>query len=366
MYVHQNKNWPSFKWNEKRINQLLLEVVAHQNQLLGKLSVIGFETTEKSALETGILDVLNNSEIEGEKLSESHVRSSIAKNLGLKFEKEPKIKKEETEGAINMFIDSTRSYTTPLSSDRLFDWHAGLFPTGRSAGKKIEVAGWRTSTEPMQIVSGPMGRETVHYEAPEAKSLAKMMEELIDYSNQKNDHPFIKAALIHLWFEIIHPFEDGNGRIGRALVDKHLCEADQTEYRYYSFSQAVLSEKDSYYEQLNQSSKGDLDVSAWITWFFEILLISIVNSEDVLKKVDFKRKFWECYAQESFNDRQKKVIKKLLEGFDGKMTSSRWTRITKCTKMTATRDINGLVKKKVLLKSDSGGRSTSYRLRIDF
>lgn len=365
MYVYQLKDWPKFNWNERLVNKSLLELVALQSQLLGKLEILGFEAKEKSALENGVLDVMNNSRIEGEVFVESQIRSSIAKNLGINIQVDSLSKSEEAEGAVNLFLDATRNYREILTEERMFDWHAGLFPTGRSAGKKILVAGWRTSKEPMQIVSGAMGREIVHYEAPNTQLVPLMMQELISYINENEEHPFIKSAIVHLWFEVIHPFDDGNGRIGRALVDKLLCEADQSELRFYSFSNTVLLNKKEYYNQLNKSSNDDLDVTDWILWFFKILIESIKNSEKVLFKVDFKRQFWQKYADIKLNDRQLKVIKKLVDGFDGNITSSKWTRMTKCTKMTATRDINDLIQKGILKKSESGGRSSSYLLNSE-
>lgn len=365
MYVYQLKDWSQFVWDEKLVNSSLLELVAQQNQLLGKLEVLGFEAKEKTALENGVLDVMNNSEIEGEVFMESQIRSSIAKNLGIDIENNSNSKSEEAEGAVNMFLDATRNYQQPLTEDRMFDWHAGLFPTGRSAGKKIEVAGWRTSVEPMQIVSVAMGREVIHYEAPPSKLVPSMMKELINYINKHEEHPFTKSAIVHLWFEVIHPFDDGNGRIGRALVDKLICEADQSEFRFYSFSNSILLNKKEYYKQLNDASKDDLNITNWILWFFKILKEAIKNSELILTKVDFKRQFWQKYADVKMNDRQLKVVKKLVDGFEGNITSSKWTRMTKCTKMTATRDINDLIQKGILKKNDSGGRSTSYLLNAD-
>lgn len=366
MYVYQHKDWPNWTWNEERVNVLLLEVVAKQNRLLGKLSVLGFDSKEKTAFETGVLDVLKNSEIEGQKLVELQVRSSIAKNLGLDLKEEVFIKSEESEGAVNLFLDATRNYIKAISAPRMFDWHAGLFPTGRSAGRGIEVAQWRTSEDPMQIVSGAMGYEKVHYEAPRSSLVPEMMEELMSYINDDKSHPLIKAAISHLWFEVIHPFEDGNGRIGRALVDKLLCLADKSELRFYSFSNTVLLYRKAYYKHLNMASVGELDITYWMEWFLEILLKSIDNSEEVIQRVDFKRRFWETFSDKRLNERQLKVIKKLLDGFEGSITSARWTRMTNCTKMTATRDINGLLELGILHKNASGGRSTSYRLNTAF
>lgn len=365
MYIYQRKDWLNWKWRENEVNSLLLQLVAKQGILLGRLSALGFDSKEKTALETGVLDVLKNSEIEGEKLLESQVRSSIARKLGIEIAEKEGDKSEESEGAVNLFLDATQQYKKPLSASRMFDWHAGLFPTGRSAGKKIEVAKWRSSKSPMQIVSGAMGREVIHYQAPKAADVSGMMKAFFSYFNtQQNHHPFIKAAIAHLWFETIHPFEDGNGRIGRALVDILLCEADNSPLRFYSFSNAVLNNRKEYYNMLNKASKGNTDVTEWILWFLHIVMKAINASEEVIQKVDFKRQFWLKYAQDNFNERQLKVIRKLLEGFEGNITSSKWSRMAKCTRMTATRDINILLEKGILIKNDSGGRSTSYKLNI--
>jgi Fic family protein len=365
MNVYQDENWPNWDWNENEVNKTLVNVVAKQNQLLGKLSILGFDVKEKTALETGILDVLNNSKIEGENLKEAHVRSSIAKNFGIEIAENDDTKSESTEGAVNLFLDSIRNYNSEIKVERLFDWHAGLFPTGRSAGRKIDVAKWRTSLDPMQIVSGPMGREVVHYEAPKSESVSVMMNQLINYVNKNEDHPYIKAAIAHLWFEIIHPFDDGNGRIGRAIVDLLLCRADEIDFRYYSFSNTILNLKKEYYALLNKMSKGDLNITEWINWFLNVISKSIKNSEIILTKVDFKRRFWEKNFREQLNIRQRKVIEKLLEGFEGNITSSKWSRITSCTRMTATRDINDLIEMGILIKTTSGGRSTAYILVDD-
>ncbi len=365
MYIYQRKDWPKWKWDESAVNSVLFQLISKQGYLLGKLAALGFDSKERTALETGVLDVLKNSEIEGEKLLESQVRSSIARKLGIEIEDKDLNKSEESEGAVNLFLDATQRYNKPLSASRVFDWHAGLFPTGRSAGRKIEVAKWRTSKEAMQIVSGAMGREAVHYEAPGSANVSKMMKDFFSYFNTKqNHHPFIKAAIAHLWFEVIHPFEDGNRRVGRALVDMLLCEADSSALRFYSFSNSVLKNRKEYYSQLNKASKGSLDVTEWILWFLNIVVKAMEASDEVIQKVDFKRQFWLKYSQDNFNERQLKIIRKLLEGFEGNITSSKWSRIAKCTRMTATRDINVLLEKNVLVKNESGGRSTSYKLNI--
>ena len=284
MYVYQNKDWPKFYWDEKSVNKSLLELVSLQSKLLGRLAALGFDTQEKAALETGVMDVMHNSEIEGELFLESHIRSSIARNLGIEVP-EPNSKSEEAEGAVNMFLNATRDYKKSLNEERMFDWHAGLFPTGRSTGIKIEVANWRTSKEPMQIVSGALGRERIHYEAPGAKLVPSMMKELLDYINENEEHPFLKSAIAHLWFEVIHPFDDGNGRIGRALVDKLLCEADNSELDFIVFSNTILLNKKVYYNQLNKFGHNDLDITDWVLWFFDILKEAIQNSEKVISRL---------------------------------------------------------------------------------
>ena len=361
MYIYQHTNWPQWKWDQNKVNQLLIELIGKQQHFLGKLEGLGFDVREKTALESEIKDILNNSEIEGNLLQESQIRSSIAKNLGIEID-EPTNKSIETEGAINLFLDATRNYKAELTSERLFDWHAGLFPSGRSAGIKIEVANYRTSNEPMQIVSGAMGKEKVHYEAPISAMVPSMMDQLLDYINTSKEYPFIKVCISHLWFEVIHPFEDGNGRIGRAIVDKLLCEADNSTFRYYSFSSTVLKHTKEYYNELNNASINSLDITRWMSWMINLLIESIYQSELILQKVDFKRKFWKKYDTTEFNQRQLKVLKKLLDNSEININSDRWSRITKCTKMTATRDINDLIEKGLFKKSESAGRSTYYQI----
>jgi len=361
MYIYQHKNWPQWKWDQTQVNQLLIELIGKQQHFLGKLEGLGFDVCEKTALESEIKDILNNSEIEGNQLQESQIRSSIAKNLGIDSD-EPINKSIETEGAINLFLDATRNFKAALTSDRLFDWHAGLFPTGRTAGIKIEVAKYRTSQEPMQIVSGAMGREKVHYEAPPSSQVPKMMDELLEYINTGKDHPYIKACIAHLWFEVIHPFEDGNGRIGRAIVDKLLCEADDSTFRYYSFSSTILKDTKAYYKELNKASFNTMDITPWINWMLHLIIESIELSEKILQKVDLKRQFWEKHQVTELNNRQQKVLKKLLDIAEININADRWSRINKCSKMTATRDINDLIEKGIFIKSESGGRSTYYQI----
>ena len=361
MYIYQHKNWPQWKWGQNEVNQLLIALIGKQQHFLGKLEGLGFDVREKTALESEIKDILNNSEIEGNQLQESQIRSSIAKNLGIDSD-EPINKSIETEGAINLFLDATRNFKAELTSERLFDWHAGLFPTGRSAGIKIEVANYRSSSEPMQIVSGAMGREKVHYEAPASSQVPKMMDELIEYINNSKDHSYIKVCIAHLWFEVIHPFEDGNGRIGRAIVDKLLCEADSSTFRYYSFSSTILKHTKEYYNELNNASVNSLEITRWMNWMMNILIKAIEQSEIILKKVDFRRQFWEKNKEIALNPRQQKVLIKLLDNTEININSDRWTRIAKCTKMTATRDINDLIEKGIFVKSESGGRSTYYQI----
>ena len=361
MYIYRHKNWPQWKWDQNEVNQLLITLIGKQNHFLGKLEGLGFDVREKTALESEIKDILNNSEIEGNQLQESQIRSSIAKNLGIDAD-EPTTKSIETEGAINLFLDATRNFKAALTSERLFDWHAGLFPTGRSAGIKIEVAKYRTSQEPMQIVSGAMGREKVHYEAPASSQVPKMMDAVLEYINTGKDHPYIKACIAHLWFEVIHPFEDGNGRIGRAIVDKLLCEADDSTYRYYSCSSTIVKNTKAYYNELNKASFDTMDITPWIIWALHIIIESIEFSEKILQKVDLKRQFWEKNKETVLNIRQQKVLNKLLDNAEININSDRWSRINKCTKMTATRDINDLIEKGIFVKSETGGRSTYYQI----
>lgn len=365
MYIHQKQDWPKFKWQDEAIITLLAEVRHLQGQLLGKMQNLGFDLQNEAILETLTLDITKNNEIEGEYLNNEEVRSSVARRLGLDF-KSNVHPSRYVEGVVEMMLDATQNYLSELTAERLFGWHAALFPTGRSGMYKITVAEWRTGEKrPMQVVSGPMGREKVHFEAPDAKIVADEMEQLIEWFNASQFiDPILKAALAHLWFITIHPFDDGNGRITRAITDMQLARSDNNHQRFYSMSAQILVERKAYYSILEKTQKGDLDISEWIIWFLNCLKNAILSAASVLSAVLIKAKFWEKHKQTILNERQLKMINKLLDGFKGKLVTSKWAKICKCSKDTALRDIKDLVEKGILAQEDSGGRSTSYRIKL--
>jgi Fic family protein len=308
---------------------------------------------------------MKTSEIEGEKLDPEQVRSSIAKRLGMDVGGALRIGRN-VEGIVEVMLDATRNYDAPLSKKRLSDWHAALFPTGRSGMQSIVVGDWRTaSSGPMQVVSGPLGREKVHYEAPAAERLDK---EMVAFIHWFNAHPetdlVVKSALAHFWFVTIHPFEDGNGRIARALGDLLLARAEKSAQRFYSLSAQIQKERNDYYDVLEKAQKGSLDLTPWIEWYLNCLQRAIAASGQTLETVLTKARFWEAHAGQSFNDRQRELINRLLDGFEGKLTSSKWAKVTKCSQDTALRDISDLLDRQILAKDEAGGRSTSYRLRL--
>ncbi len=364
MYIYQQKEWASFSWNNDEILGLLSEARNLQGRLIGKMETFGFDLRAEALLETLILDVLKSSEIEGELLNLEQVRSSIAQRLGMEYATSVSSDRN-IDGMVEMMIDATHNCFIPLTKERLFDWHAGLFPTGRSGIFKIEVADWRKDINGrMQVVSGSAGREKVHYEAPSANLIEKEMAVFLDWFNNNNKIDLvIKAAIAHLWFVTIHPFQDGNGRIARALTDMLLAQSDNSNQRFYSMSAQIRVERKSYYTVLEQTQKGDLDITEWIKWFLNCLINSLKATDKVLIRVLFKANFWARHAETLLNERQQKVLNKLLDGFEGKLTSSKWAKLTKCSRDSAIRDINDLVKKEILQKTEAGGRSTGYELK---
>ena len=359
-YIHQLRNWANFQWEEEQFLTLLSEVRNLQGRLMGKVELLGFDLKDKANLETLIQDVLQSSEIEGEILNPEQVRSSIATRLGLENSGLKNIDRN-IDGVVEMMLDATQNNDKILTDERLFGWHAALFPTGRSGMYKIEVAKWRTGD--MQVVSGGMGREIVHYKAPKAAFLPQEMKQFIDWFNSELDiDPILKAAIAHLWFVTIHPFDDGNGRIARAITDMQLSKADEVNRRFYSMSSQIKNEKKSYYSILERTQKGDLDITEWIIWFLECLKKAILSSNVIIDKVIQKHQFWTRNVKLIFNERQQKILNKLLEDFEGNLTTSKWAKITKTSQDTALRDITDLVNKGILVKAKSGGRSTHYIL----
>ncbi len=363
-YIYQLPNWPQFHWDQNKLAKILAEVRHRQGRLLGRMEGLGFNLQKEATLQTLTLDVLKSSEIEGEILDREQVRSSIARRLGMDIAGLVPADRH-VEGVVEMMLDATQNYKNELTDERLFGWHAALFPTGRSGMNKIVVGGWRANTkdDPMQVVSGPMGREIIHYEAPDSEILDKEMKRFCDWFNKENSiDPVMKAALAHLWFVTIHPFDDGNGRIARAIADMQLSRADGTPQRFYSMSAQIRKERADYYNILEETQNETLDITQWMEWFLTCLDRALTSTDETLVVVLKKARFWEKHAESTFNDRQVLLLNKLLNGIDGKMTSSKWGKIAKCSQDTALRDIQNLMDRQILVKEPSGGRSTSYVL----
>ena len=324
---------------------------------------LGFQLRKEAVLNTLTEDVLKSSEIEGEKLDRDQVRSSIARRLGIDIGGLTPADRD-VEGVVEMMLDATQHYGQPLKAQRLFDWHAALFPTGRSGMSRINVGAWRDDKNgPMQVVSGPIGKERVHYEAPLAARLRGEMKKFLDWFEKENSTDLVlKAGIAHLWFVTIHPFEDGNGRIARAIADMVLARSERSPQRFYSMSAQIQQERKAYYEILEATQKGDLDITRWLEWFLACLDRAFDHAETILAAVLNKARFWDRFAGTEFNERQRSMINRLLNDFDGKLTSSKWAKLEKCSQDTALRDIEDLIRAGVLMKDSSGGRSTSYSL----
>ncbi|MHB1102275.1 MAG: Fic family protein [Devosia sp.] len=362
-YIYENPDWPRFRWNAEALAGQLGEVRHRQGRLVGRMEALGFSLREEAVLRTLTEDVLKSSEIEGEVLDRAQVRSSIARRLGMDIGGLAPVDRN-VEGVVEMMLDATQYYDTPLTKARLFDWHASLFPTGRSFMRRIIVGGWRDDRSgPMQVVSGPIGRERVHYEAPAAPRVDAEVKAFLQWYAQKPAIDLVlRAAIAHLWFVTVHPFEDGNGRIARAIADMSLARSEQSPQRFYSMSAQIRAERSDYYEVLEHTQKGDLDVTSWLGWFLDCLGRAFSGAETVLEAVLGKDRFWSGLADMPLNDRQRKLIGLLLDGFEGKLTSSKWAKIAKSSQDTALRDIDDLVRKGILVKEIAGGRSTSYAL----
>jgi Fic family protein len=362
-FIHQLDNWPSFTYNNDELINSLSEVRNLQGRLIGKMESLGFALKNEALLDTLTLDVIKSTEIEGEFLNLDQVRSSIARRLGIEITGAVESDRN-VDGMVEMMIDATENCFNHLSSERLFDWHAALFPLGRSGMYKITVGEWRKDTTgPMQVVSGAMGREKVHFEAPNSSFLVSEMNVFFKWFNQQDELDLVlKAAIAHLWFVTIHPFEDGNGRITRALTDMLLARSDKSTQRFYSMSAQIRVERNQYYEMLEKTQKGSLDITYWIKWFLNCLTNALKSTDYLLKRILFKADFWNRHSKTLLNERQVKLLNKMLDGFEGKLTSSKWAKIAKCSKDTAIRDINDLIEKEIVQKELAGGRSTNYEL----
>ncbi len=364
MWIHEHQNWQDFTWDAEALEAKLAGLRHRQGRLLGRMEGLGFELQCEASLSTLTNDVVKSSAIEGENLNPKEVRSSIARRLGFNIAGLIPANRD-VEGIVEMMLDATQQFSKPLTKDRLFDWHATLFPTGRSGMHRITVGAWRTiDAGPMQVVSGPIGKETVHFEAPGADRLDKEMQAFLAwFSNGDTIDPVIKAGIAHLWFVTIHPFDDGNGRIARAIGDMALARADGTQDRFYSLSSQIEAERKHYYNQLEKQQRATPDITNWLSWFLDCLGRAITNAETTLGKVLFKAKLWDSINQKPVNERQRRIINRMLEdGFEGFMNTSKYAKLAKCSNDTALRDIQELKERKIFIQNPGGGRSTSYRL----
>lgn len=363
MYIHQRKDWPRLYWSAERIAEPLASVRHRQGRLLGHMEALGFQLQQEAELKTLTADVLKSSEIEGEKLDAEQVRSSVARRLGMDLVAAKPVSRD-VEGVVEMMLDATRHYDRRLTASRLFRWHASLFPTGRSGMTKITVGGWRKDkTGPMRVVSGPHGRERIHYEAPKSELLAAEMKSFLEwFEGRKTVDQVLAGGLAHLWFVTIHPFDDGNGRIARAIADMALARSEQSAQRFYSMSSQIRKQHKEYYEILERTQKGTLDITPWMEWFLDCLSKAIDGAQETLSAVLTKARFWDRIRNATLNERQRLVINRLLDGFEGKLNTSKYAALAKCSQDTAHRDIQDLIAKHVLVQNPGGGRNTSYSL----
>jgi len=363
LYIHELQDWPRFRWEPQRITDPLADVRHRQGRLTGHMEALGLKVRQEAVLQTLTADVLKSSEIEGEQLDAAQVRSSIARRLGVDIGAlEPADR--HVEGVVETMLDATRHYDHPLSEERLFGWHAALFPTGRSGIRKLRVGTWRDdSTGPMQVVSGPVGKEHVHFEAVPAARLAEEISVFLDWLNKPPDvDEVLMAGLAHLWFVTIHPFDDGNGRIARAIADMTLARSENSSQRFYSMSDQIRQERTAYYDILERTQKGTMDVTPWMIWFLGCLGRAIDGAQNILATVLTKARFWESVRGIALNERQTLILNRLFEGFEGKLTTSKYAKLAKCSQDTALRDILLLIDRRILVRNPAGGRSTTYAL----
>ena len=361
-YIYQSENWTDFTWKSEEINLQFGEVRNLQGKVNGQMNALGFSMKEEASLTTLTLDVIKSSEIEGEILNYEQVRSSIARRLGMDVAGLV-ASDRNVEGVVEMMLDATQNFQQPLTEERLFGWHSCLFPTGWSGMYKIEVGQYRTGE--MQVVSGAIGKEKIHFEAPNPTIVKAEMDAFLNWiNNDKNElDPVLKTAIAHFWFIIIHPFDDGNGRIARAISDLLLARSDKSSERFYSMSNQILADKKTYYEDLQKVQHNDRDITAWLKWFLHCLKNALIETELSLQKILNKANFWKTHENTPFNERQRFIINKLLYDFEGKLKTSKWAKMTKCSTDTALRDIKDLIDKGVLKQESEGGRSTNYELK---
>jgi len=367
MYIHERADWPKFRWSAKTLAPLLSEVRLRQGLLLGKMRSYGFTSQWAATLKVLTEETIQSSAIEGVVLDPGSVRSSIARKLGLDVAGLKEHKDRNVEGVVEMMLDATQKFSEPLTKERLFNWHAHLFPGVRTSADRFRVGAWRDDSQgPMQVISGPIGRPKVHYVAPKAARMDRETGKFLEWFDEENqEDPLLKAGIAHLWFVTIHPFEDGNGRIARAIAGMCLAKSDGGSQRFYSMSSQILKERKTYYEVLEQTQSGSLDITDWLTWFLNCLDRAIQQSNEITSNALEKESFWQKLKKEnvSLNDRQKKVLNRLFGGFEGKLTRDKWMKLTKASSRTALRDIEELISLGVLEQEEAGGRSTSYRLR---
>ena len=364
MWIYQSKQWPNFTWDNKKLIPILSDVRYKQGLLLGRIIDLGFDIKKSATLETLTNDVIKTSAIEGENLPLSEVRSSVAKRLGIEIAGVVSSSRN-VDGIVEIMLDATQNYTKPLTKDRLYGWHSALFPSGRSGMHKITVGNWRLpESDPMQVVSGSIGKEKIHFQAPAASELCKEISKFLHwYENENCLDPVIKAGIAHLWFVTIHPFEDGNGRITRAIADMALCRADGIGDRFYSMSSQIEAERKEYYKILELQQRSSTDITTWLEWFFNCLGRAISRAETTLDRIWYKSRLWTKISRLTINERQRNVISRVLDdNFEGFISTSKYAKLTKCSTDTALRDIQDLKSKGLLLQNANAGRSTSYRL----
>jgi len=362
-YIYENKNWTNFSWQDKAINVVFGEVRLMQGKIIGQMNALGFSAKEEATLTALTLDVVKSSEIEGELLNYDQVRSSIARRLGINTAGLVSSSRH-IEGVVEMMLDATQRYTLPLTEKRLFGWHAALFPTGYSGPYRIEVGRYRTGE--MQVVSGAMGKEKVHYEAVRPEMVKTEMDKFLDWFNNENClDPVLKAGIAHFWFIIIHPFDDGNGRIGRAITDMLLARAEGSGERFYSMSSQILAERKRYYEILQKVQHSLGDITEWLYWFLDCLKKAMLATESTTQKILRKAEFWKLHEHTPINERQRLILNTLFDNFEGKLQTSKWAKITKTSADTALRDIKDLIEKGILKQTDERGRNANYEL-VDF
>jgi len=362
-YIHQHKDWPNFTWDIETLSPQLVNIRYKQGKLLGAMEALGFKLRDEAFLEVITTDVLKTSEIEGELLNQDQVRSSVARHLDIHITRSVPSGRD-IDGIVEMLLDAAQNYDQPLTKERLFQWHSWLFPDTGKHKHLNNIGNWRDGKSgPMQVVSGAIGREKIHFEAPHASKIVKEMTAFLKWFNTDNNmDAVLKAAIAHFWFVTIHPFEDGNGRIARAIADMQLSRVDRSPQRFYSMSARIQKDWKGYYAILEEAQSGDLDITDLLYWFLESLDQSLHSAEELLSRIRKKSGFWESFTSANLNERQKLMLNKLLDDFEGKLTTAKWAKITKCSHDTALRDIQDLIEKGILARDESGGRSTGYML----